>query len=172
MNSYFSIKADSLFLIIVGQKIVMEQLINIINKNSTGEKFIITKINCPSSYRSLELMKELNNIEDINLLNSNTQKTVLIDDGLEFSQSYVYAKGEYNDDYYILQVINDNKNHYILGFLKFSLQEDDNPENMIEQWFKSKLGKIPSSVKKSIKLITIAGTKSNILVTSAELKKI
>lgn len=174
MDSFFSIKADSLFLIIVGHKNVMEQLIDIINKNTntTCEKFIITKINCPSSYRSLELMKELNNIEDINLLNSNTQKTVIIDDGLEFSQSYVYAEGEYNDDYYILQVVNDNNNHYTLGFLKFYLQEDDNPENIIEQWFKSKLGKIPSSIKKSIKLITIAGTKSNILVTSAELKKI
>ena len=33
MDSFFSIKADSLFLIIVGHKNVMEQLIDIINKN-------------------------------------------------------------------------------------------------------------------------------------------
>jgi hypothetical protein len=117
-------------------------------------------------------MKELNNIEDYGLLDSNTQKSVIIDDGLEFSHGYVYADGEYNDNHYILQVVADNINHYTLGFLKFPLDEDDNPELIIEEWFKSKLGKIPSSVKKTIKLITVAGSKSNILVISSELKKI
>jgi hypothetical protein len=181
MASNFSIKAESLFLIIIGQKCVMEQFINIINNNTDTnnnknsekcDKYILTKINCPSSHRSLELMKELNNIEDYGLLDSNTQKSVIIDDGLEFSHGYVYADGEYNDNHYILQVVADNINHYTLGFLKFPLDEDDNPELIIEEWFKSKLGKIPSSVKKTIKLITVAGSKSNILVISSELKKI
>jgi hypothetical protein len=173
MASNFSIKTEFLFLIIIGQKNVMEQLVDIINNNDEkGEKYILTKINCPSSYRSLELMKELNNIDDFELLNSNTQKSVIIDDGLEFSQGYVYADGEYNDNHYILQVVIDNVNHYVLKFLKFPLEEDDNPELIIEEWFKCKLGKIPSSIKKTIKLITVAGQKSDILVISSELKKI
>ena len=94
-------------------------------------------------------MKELNNIVDINMLDSNTQKTVLIDDGAEFAQGYVYADGDYNDNHYILQVLIEHNDHYVLSFLKFLLDEDDNPENIIEEWFKKRLGKIPSSVKKA-----------------------
>ncbi len=176
-GSNFSIKADTLFLIVTGQKNIIEQLINNINKSPSSksdfeEKFILTKINCPSAHKSIELMKELNDIEDIDLLNSTLQKVVLIDDGLEFAQGHLYAEGDYDENYYMLQVLKENKDHYLLSFLNFPLDEDDNPENIIEEWFKKKLGKIPSSIKKSIKLITVAGSKSNILVISAELKKI
>ncbi len=49
MASNFSIKTEYLFLIIIGQKNVMEQLVNITNNNNEkGEKYILTKINCPS----------------------------------------------------------------------------------------------------------------------------
>ena len=175
-GSNFSIKADTLFLIVIGQKNIIEQLINNINKSpsSSGseEKFILTKINCPSAHRSIELMKELNGIEESDMLNSTLQKVVLIDDGMEFAQGHLCAEGDYDDNYYMLQVLIENKDHYLLSFLKFPLDEDDNPENIIEDWFKKKLGKIPNSIKKSIKLITVAGSKSNILVISAELKKI
>ncbi len=174
-GSNFSIKADTLFLIVTGQKNIIEQLINNINKSSSSEseeKFILTRINCPSAHRSIELMKELNDIEETDMLNSNLQKVVLLDDGIEFSQGHLYAEGDYDEKYYMLQVLIENKDHYLLSFLKFPLDEDDNPESIIEDWFKKKLGKIPSSIKKSIKLITVAGSKSNILVISAELKKI
>jgi hypothetical protein len=178
VGSNFSIKADTLFLIVTGQKNIIEQLINNINKSSLmpnlneNEKFILTKINFPSASRSIELMKELNGIEESDMLNSTFQKVVLIDDGLEFAQGHLYAEGEYDENSYMLQVLTENKDNYLLSFLKFPLDEDDNPENIIEDWFKKKLGKIPSSIKKSIKLITVAGSKSNILVISADLKKI
>jgi hypothetical protein len=168
----FSIKADTLFLIVTGQKNIIEQLINNINKSSTQEKFISTKINYPSASKSIELMKELNGIDDYDMLNSAFQKVVLIDDGLEFAQGHLYAEGDYDENSYMLQVLVENKDHYLLSFLKFPLDEDDNPENIIEDWFKKKLGKIPNSIKKTIKLITVAGSKSNILVVSAELKKL
>jgi hypothetical protein len=176
-TSNFSIKADTLFLIITGQKSVIEQLINIINKNSENNNyekiiFIATKIDCPSARRSIEIMKEVNGIEEIDLLNSSSHKSVLIDDGIEFAQGHLYAEGDYDDDNYMLQILIDNSDHYILSFLKFPLDEDDNPEIIIEDWFKKKVGKIPNSVKKSIKLITVAGSKSNILVIATELKKI
>ena len=51
-STNFSIKADTLFLIVVGQKSVMEQLVNSVNKTNTGEKFILTKINCPTTFFS------------------------------------------------------------------------------------------------------------------------
>lgn len=168
----FSIKADKLFFIITGQKNIIETFINLLNKDNFVEKYIMTKINCPSALRSIELMKELNDVENENMLDSYTQKPILIDDGVEFAQGYVNAEGEYNDNFYIIQTLLNNESHYILSFLKFILEEDDNPETVIENWFKKKMGKIPQSVKKSIKLITVAGPKSNILVISAELKKI
>jgi hypothetical protein len=180
-SSNFSIKADTLFLIVTGQKNIMDQLVDIINNKNNNdekriyinkEKFILTKIDHPSAFRSIELMKEINNIDDINMLDSTCQKVVLIDDGIEFAQGHLYAEGDYSDNYYILQVLTDNSDHYILSFLKFTLDDDDNPESIIEDWFKKQLGKIPSSIKKSIKLITVAGSKSNILVISTELKKI
>jgi hypothetical protein len=167
----FSIKADTLFLIVTGKKNIIEQLINNINKFSTKEKFISTKINYPSAFKSIELMKELNGIDDSDMLNSTLQKVVLIDDGLEFAQGHLYAEGNYDENTYMLQVLVENENHYLLSFLKFHLEEDDNPENIIEDWFKKTLGKIPNSIKKTFKLITVAGSKSNILVISAELKK-
>jgi hypothetical protein len=168
----FSIKADKLFLVIVGQKNIIEQLVNILNKNKTIEKYITTKINCPSAQKSLELMKEINGIDDDNMLDSNSQKAVIIDDGVEFAQGYINAEGEYNDNSYILQSVSDNNDYYVLSFIKFCLEEDDNPETIIEDWFKKNLGKFPASIKKSIKLITVAGQKSDILVVSTELKKI
>jgi hypothetical protein len=171
-SSNFSIKADTLFFIIIGQKDVLEQLIKAINKSLPSEKFILTKINCPSASRSIELMKEINYIDNFDMLNSYMQKVVIVDDGIEFAQGHVYADGLYNDTHYILQILTDNTDYYTLSFLKFALDEDDNPETIIEEWFKKQIGRVPNSIKKSVKLITVAGAKSNILVTSAELKKI
>lgn len=169
----FSIKADKLFLIIVGQKNIIDQLMNILNKDQIMvEKYICTKINYPSAKQSIDLMQQLNGVENIDLLNSYTHKPVIIDDGVEFSQGYVNAEKEYNDNQYILQTLTSFDTYYLLSFIKFSLQEDDNPETIIEDWFKKKIGKIPTSIKKSIKLITVAGSKSDILVISTELKKI
>lgn len=134
----FSIKADKLFLIITGQKNTIEHLINILNKEKSIEKYIITKINCPSAYRSIELMKDINEIENINLLDSYTQKPVIIDDGVEFAQGYINAEGDYDENCYILQTLINKENHHILSFLTFPLEEDDNPETIIEEWFKKK----------------------------------
>jgi hypothetical protein len=160
-----SAKPDLLLLIIVGQKNIMELLIKNLKENEK-EKYILTKISNPSAHQSLELMKSLNNIEDENLLNSTTQKAVLIDDGVECAQCYVYGEGSYSSDSYMLQQVIDNGAHYTLGFLKFPLCEDDNPETIIEEWFKKNTGKAPNGIKKNTKLVTVAGINSNILVVS------
>lgn len=168
----FSIKADKLFLIITGQKNTLENFINLLNKDNSIEQYIMTKINYPSANRSIELMKDLNSIESVNMLDSYLQKPVIIDDGVEFAQGYVNAEGDYNENSYIIQTLLNNETYYTLSFIKFMLEEDDNPESLIEEWFKKKIVKVPNSIKKSVKLITVAGQKSNILVISAELKKL
>ena len=160
-----SVKAESLLLIIVGQKNIMELLIKDL-KNNEKEKYILTKISHPSAHKSLELMKSLNNIEDENLLNSTTQKPVLIDDGVECAQCHVYGDGSYSSDSYMLQQVIDNGDYYTLGFLKFPLGEEDNPETIIEEWFKKNTGKAPNGIKKNTKLVTVAGINSDILVVT------
>lgn len=176
-ESNFSIKADKLFLIITGTKNTIEQLINILNKdNKNIEKYIMIPINKPSSQKSIELMKELNNIDDIKLLDSYTQKPVIIDDGVEYAQGHLNADSELINininNCYIIQTLTEYSNYYSLSFLNFMLVDDDNPENIVENWFKKTIGKIPNNIKKKIKFITVAGQNSNILVISVEIKKI
>jgi hypothetical protein len=168
----FAIKAESLFLIIVGQKNIMEQLLNNINKKNMTDKYILTQISVPSAKRSLELMQIYNKIEDDSLLNSTTQKPVLVDDGVEYAHAHTYGNGLYCSDNYMLQHVIDNDTHYTLSFLKFPLDEDDNPEILIEAWFKKVLNNVPYGIKKNTKLVTMAGSQSNILVISTELKKL
>jgi len=166
------IKTNYLFFIIVGKKNIIEQLVLLLNNSNNNQQFISAPILYPSSKTSIELMQKLNNIKDINLLDSDTHKPVILDDGVEYSQAYICANDNYTNEHHFLQVIIDAKNYFLLSFPKFELNEDDNPENIIEDWLKSKLKKISSSFKKTIKLITVTGIKSNILVMSGELKKI
>jgi hypothetical protein len=168
----FSIKAESLFLVVIGQKNIMGQLISNINKEHMTDKYILTQISVPSAKRSLELMQIYNKIDDDSLLNSTTQKPVLVDDGVEYAQAHAYGDGSYDSDSYMLQQVIDNDTHYTLSFLKFPLDEDDNPEIIIEDWFKKMLNKVPYGIKKNTKLVTMAGNQSNILVISTELKKL
>ena len=51
---------------------IINQLINVLNKDNIPEKYIATQINCPSSQRSIELMKELKDRKDF-LIEKNTK---------------------------------------------------------------------------------------------------
>jgi hypothetical protein len=176
-SSNFSIKADTLYFIVAGEKNIIDNLANIINNYNNSnkkiffEKYISTKISIPIACKSIELMKQINNIDNDDMLNSYTQKPILIEDGIEFAQGHIYAEG-YTDNHYILQVLTDNDDHCLLGFVKFMLCEDIDPEKIIEDWFKKYLGKIPNGIKKNTKLVTVTGAKSNILVITTEIKKL
>lgn len=162
------VKTESMYLVIVGHVRMMEQLVNELNSKCKDprEKFVTTKISYPSAHKSLDLMKSLNNVEDESLLNSTTQKPVLVDDGVEYAQCHTYADGAYDAESYMLQIVTDNTEYYTLSFLKFPFGEDDNPDSVAEQWFRKNVDKVVS--KKAVKLITVAGPNSDILVVGVK----
>jgi hypothetical protein len=119
------------------------------------------------------LTKILNNIdiEDItSSLDSANIKHVITDDGVETAQCYTYAEG-YNSQLYMLMTLtyNEHNNKYILGYPKFSLDDDEDPELVIENFFKKTAKRVPPGLKSSIKLITISGVDSNILVIATKI---
>lgn len=154
-------KTNTLYLIIIGKKPQLEAFINNIKK----DHYTITPIGYPSANKCLDLMKTLNNISDNSLLDSTTQKPVLADIGIEFAQCYLCKDFPDAENYYMLQVVIDQIEYYLLTFIKFQIDEDDTPEMIIDDWFQKN-----NNIKKSTKTITLTGEDANILVISAEIK--
>ena len=67
--------------------------------------------------------------------------------------------------------LTENDCSYTLGYPKFDLGDEEDPETLVEDWFKKKIKKVPNGVKKNIKYITVVGTNTNILVVATKLKK-
>ena len=166
------ITADYLYLVIIGDKSSIEYLINEIKKYNTSdiEQYIAVKINNPSANKCCELTKSLNKYIDIDSIDINKIKTVIIDDGVETAQCYTYAEG-YNNQSYMLMTLIENDNNYILGYPKFELGDEEDPEIIVEEWFKKKIKKFPKDIKKNMKLITVVGTNTNILVIATKISK-
>ena len=66
-------------------------------------------------------------------------------------------------------VINNDVQNHTLSFPKMELNDDGDPEKTIFDWIKSHTVKIPKSIKKTLKPITLVGTNDEILVFSAML---
>jgi len=158
------ISADYLCLIILGDKNVIDDLIDDIKTINPTDKtqYISVKIDNPTANKCNELM---NSFESDPLT-----KTVLIDDGVEVAQCYTYAEG-YSSKTYMLMTVSEDVGSYTLGYPKFDLGDEEDPETLVEDWFKKKIKKVPNGVKKNIKYITVVGTDTNILVIATKLKK-
>jgi hypothetical protein len=151
------VTADFLMLVILGEKKLINEFISDLNQIN-DIKYIAVKISDPIADKCYEL-----NNENLNL-------NYIIDDGVESAQCYTYADGHDKNTYMIMTITTLN-NINILSYPKFELDDDcDDPENIIIQWFKSTIKKVPYGIKKNIKLITIVGIESNILVISTQLK--
>jgi hypothetical protein len=164
------ITADYLYIIILGDKSSIDELIYDMQSNDKIEdvQYISVKIDNPSANKCDELIKNI--ILDDN--NIKSFKNIILDDGIETAQCYTYAEG-YNNQLYMLMILtkNNNSNNYILGFPKFNLNDDDDPEILIENWFRKKIKRIPTGLKKNFKLITIVGKNTNILVIATKIYK-
>lgn len=163
------ISADYLCLIILSDRTTMDELIEEIRSVNPIDKtqYISVKIDNPSANKSNELMRLLN--ESSSESDPRT-KSVLIDDGVEVAQCYTYAEG-YSSKTYMLMTLTENDCSYTLGYPKFDLGDEEDPETLVEDWFKKKIKKVPNGVKKNIKYITVVGTNTNILVVATKLKK-
>lgn len=158
------ITADYLCLIVLGDKITIEDLIEDVKLANPGDitQYIAVKIDNPIANKCVELGKILND-------GKKNIKTVCLDDGVETAQCYTYAEG-YHSQSYMLMNVHEDDNRYILGFPKFELGDEEDPEIIIEDWFKKRVKRLPSGIKKNMKLITVVGPQTNILVIATKIK--
>lgn len=158
------ITADLLYLIVLGDLTSIEKFINDIKKNNPSDttEYMPVKIDNPSANKCHDIMSDIND----NMMS----KTVIIDDGVESAQCYTYAEG-YNNQLYMIMTLNkiDEQEKYLLSYPKFELVDDGDPDEIVENWFKKKVKKIPKGIKKNMKLITVVGTNANILVIATKL---
>lgn len=167
--------ADYMCLVTISDKLTIDNLIDDLNDNNVVDqtsniqneliKYISIKIDEPIANKCYDLMNQYNDDLDKNKL-----ITVISDDGVESAQCYTYAEG-YNNQLYMLMTLTSNKNkdQYTLGFPKFDLNDDEEPETLVEEWFKKKIKKIPLGLKKNMKMITVVGSNANILVLASKI---
>lgn len=148
------ISADSLYLVVAGEKKAIDKLALDLNNNNDNIQYISVKIDNPINSKCDELSK-------------NSEKPILPRVGIESAQCYAYAEG-FNNDYYMLMSIESIDNQEYLGYLKFDLGDNGDPEKLILDWIKKKLSKIPKSIKKSLKPLTLVRNKEDILVFVAK----
>lgn len=158
------ITADYLCLVVLGDKLTIDELIeDIVLTNPTDTtKYLAVKIDNPTANKCLELSDSLN-------INKQKIKKVVPDDGIETAQCYTYAEG-YHCETYMLMIVLEEDDKYVLGYPKFELGDEEDPEIIIEGWFKKKIKRLPGGIKKNMKLITVVGPQTNILVIATKIK--
>ena len=158
------ITADYLCLVVLGDKTTIEDLVEDIKSSgsSDSDQYIAVKIDDPTASKCHELSCTLTNV-------SASEKPVTIDDGVEAAQCYTYAEG-YHSQSYMLMSVHEENNSFVLGYPKFDLGDEEYPETIIENWFKKRVKRMPSGIKKNMKPIQVVGVNSNILVIATKIK--
>lgn len=158
----------SVLLIVLGDKKLIDDLIEDFNIYNNPEmvEYISVKIDYPCANKLQDLIKIYNKEQD-----DENNKCIYIDNYIETAQCYTYADG-YSKNTYMLMELNKFADKYVFGFPKFDFTDDDDPEDLIENWFRKKIKKVPSGAKKNMKFITtISDSSSNILIISTKIKK-
>lgn len=153
---------EYLYFIIIGNKNQLDSLTNSLNSNA-GK---INRYYCLKIYESITNLSNLLNMKNEIIL---SKKHVFVDDGVESAQTYSYLDKTCDNLYMLLELV-EHDDKYILGFPRLPL-EDLDYEPQIEAWFKNKTNKIPKGIFKNLKMITVVGEDSNILVMSTRLAK-
>lgn len=158
------ISADYLYLVVCGDFETITEITNDFNKTvDENTKYLCVKLCEPIANKYDELYEMLND-------NKQNKKNIIFEDGMEAAQCYVYADG-HNSQTYMILTINEKRSYYVIGYPKFDLVDDDEPELFAEEWCKKSLNKIPVGFKKNMKMITVVGVNTNILIMSTKLNK-
>lgn len=148
------ISADSLYLVITGDKKAIDKLVITLNNNTDEIKYMSAKIDVPASIKCTELA---------NLLH----KPVTPKSGIETAHCYTYA--EENSSGYMIITLELVDDYYLLGYPTFDIGDDGDAEKVMYEWLKRKIHKIPKSIKKTLKPITLVGNKDDILVFTTKI---
>lgn len=158
------ITADYLYLIIVGDKKTIEYLVNEFEKNKGPHdttRYLVHKIDIPIADQCEIIERELKE--------KNINKTVVLNDGIEKAQCHAYAEG-YNNQSYIMMILEDYENQCVLGFPKFELDDEGDPDKIIVNWFKKKINYVPINLRKNIKAVILVGKNNDILVITSQVR--
>jgi len=153
------ITADFLYIVVLGDKSSIDDLIANIKKshNSNETKYIAVKMDIPSAKKCFEMNTS-----------QKSSKHTIIDDGVESAQCYTYA--EYcQKQLYMLMTIEDKVTNNVFGFPKIELSNDEDPEIIVENWFKKYVKHVPTEIKKNLKLTGVVGIDTNILVAATKI---
>lgn len=156
------ISPEYLYLIIIGNKNQVESLAKNLNMCMKNRDCYY----CLKTHESITNLCNNLNVSDEIIL---SKKHIVVDDGVESAQTYSYVD-RISDNLYMLLELSEHDDNHVLGFPKFSLGDFD-PETQIETWFKNKENKMPKGIFKNLKIITVVGEDSNILVMSTRLAK-
>jgi hypothetical protein len=152
------INADYLCLVILGDKTTIDELVSDIKEVNPSDptEYMSVKIDNPIANKCFELSQL-------------SGKNIVADDGAEKAQCYTYADG-YHSQLYMLMSVQEDNSVFKLGYPTFDLGDEEFPEMIIENWFKKRVKKMPSGIKKNMKPINIVGVRSNILVVATKIK--
>ena len=156
----FEINPEYLYLIILGDKNSIKKIIHDMdNSEMTSDcKYFAIKIDDPLANKCDELLQKSDEFN----------KPIIIDDGTETAQCHTYAEG-YNKNMYMLATLRENDKYFVLGYPKFDLDESENPEIVVEEWFDKRMKKKSSSLKKNMRFVTVVGERTNILVMTTKI---
>jgi hypothetical protein len=164
-STVIEIVADYLYLALIGKKCDLERYIKEIKKDN-DLNYLVTRVDISISFKINQLEKQFGKI--------------IIDDGIERAQSYIYAQckiinnKKYNDKYidkkYMLLCLEKHTDYYLLKFPKLDLVDDDDPEKIICNWIQcnNSMANI-NNIKKSMKPISLVGYNDEILVYTAKI---
>lgn len=136
--------ANTIYYCIIGSFEKITEMKNLFDKQNTGKKYIVSKLNYP--------------------INNLTNDDYVMVPYIEYAQCALYSQFDNKDakKMYILVCIDDEKNQ--LSYFSIELKNEIDPEDMIF----NELKKYKSSTfnKKNIKLVDIIGNNDDILLYS------
>ena len=171
MNKKYTIieiVADYIYLALIGKKIDLQRYIQQINNDNLI--YIISRIDISISFKLDYLERKYGKI--------------IVDDGIERAQSYIYAQhqlidikhknikniNKYFNNKYMLLCLEKINDYYILKFPKLELDDEDDPEKIISNWIENSIkSKYCCDIKKSMKPVSLVGLNDEILVYTAKL---
>jgi hypothetical protein len=156
--------ADYMYLVILSSPGRVEQITEELDKKNDNIKYVMMNIDDPCANIKRKTLDKLFKTKSSNL------KYVIFREGTESAQPLTFAEGYDRSLFMILEVENTDDAYYI-GFPRLNLEEEIEPEKMIESWVKTNnLRKTMSKVY--IKPIHVVGNENEILVFAAKVGNI
>lgn len=177
MDDVTEVAADFMYLIVLGESDIIEHITDTLNDVLPGD-------NLSSKYMSIDIDTQIDNLLEtsrfrdilnkskLNSSNSSNASIVSIDsksnkstkyfvinEGVETAQCYTYAEN-FDAQKMIIQ-LTESDDSFNLTFPILNLDDEVNPDDLIDSWFKEKELDIEN---RSIKLINMVGSEHDILV--------